>query len=634
MKTKIKALTVLLLTALLALLLAGCSGDFNAKGNAEINITLDKTYEGLSVSCPGGEITGGGAAYSIKLKTRAAVDVVVACDGYHTEYLYFSTADLSKGTAAKSISLKERDITVTFSLENVSDTSDVTFKSANGLMTGDPVKNSDGSFTLVMSEVSDDVITVAKTGYVSNKINISAEGFYDYAQSFTVPLVTEASNRAAITLTGTGNNAISINRFGYSDALRVSLVYMNGGTAKTVYLSRDGDYQIGNIIIAAKILKENPYYLIDVSSLDGNQISSNVTVSGLPNAGNLVSNTSISLRIAVNGKILNGYYNGILYLENLNEGLLKGNNDLTVLLYSNGTYTFTGGEKIYALYNTTMTNAEIRAGIDIKNEVDKTLTSTVSFIDEEGAPFIKYEISGNYADTLSYDAGEGKAEIKLYDFFSNDYNASFSSSEMIVGRNLTKYSGYGGSVEFFIGDPIVTVYENVNVKLRFIDTDGNYVDDIMTGLAHVDHFYDFDYIYTNSSVENRELNGYVNINSLPVRKNVFSYDDVGNFWYYDMPVYREKKLNVILPESLNKNAFSLNIYGNNGYGKIPREDQDGNYYIDFNETEYGSYNVSINERSGMNVTASYSGVITVTKNNFDSGTLDLSKLTRYSNYYN
>ncbi|MEG1608549.1 MAG: hypothetical protein RR348_01640, partial [Clostridia bacterium] len=88
---KRKLIVAMLFVVMIAslLTLAGCSGaGFDIKGGAKVNITFDKAYNGIEVSCPEGDIVKSDAThFVITFDNRKQKQIAISCAGFVTKYL-------------------------------------------------------------------------------------------------------------------------------------------------------------------------------------------------------------------------------------------------------------------------------------------------------------------------------------------------------------------------------------------------------------------------------------------------------------------------------------------------------------------------------------------------------------------
>ena len=286
MKRNIKRLLILGLALMLPLLFTACqSGAFNGRGTAEINIGLDESYPGLTVQCPGGTVTGSGTAYKIALKTRALTDVILACEGYETLTLTFTTADLSSGSCAKNgISLSKKKVLLTLSVTGSLSSDDVAalkFKilGDNAVVDKTVDKKNVALELSVCPKTADDEFTVEVSGdgFHTNNVKIEHTAFVNYKAGYKVPILSKASGLAVVTIVNDLYSYVSysVRTFpygyyagnGYINDLHGSSVIQLKNTCD--YALSDGGYNSKSVYLKSGDLKTNPYVTVKASEFYG-----------------------------------------------------------------------------------------------------------------------------------------------------------------------------------------------------------------------------------------------------------------------------------------------------------------------------------------------------------------------------
>ena len=123
MKKRIHIIAVMLMVLLLSFALVACAeGEgFSIKGTTDVTINLDKEYAGLKVFSSTANIEEISSKQFIATKNNANIfDVVITCDGFDTQYLTFSTEELSK-PVVKNVTMETTTYVVDIKLSGLSD---------------------------------------------------------------------------------------------------------------------------------------------------------------------------------------------------------------------------------------------------------------------------------------------------------------------------------------------------------------------------------------------------------------------------------------------------------------------------------------------------------------------------------
>ncbi|MDR1094234.1 MAG: hypothetical protein LBL66_08825 [Clostridiales bacterium] len=237
--------------AVLAAFCASCAAPdaFNGKGSAEIILEFTEAYEGLSVQCPNGRVTGYGASYKIALKTRAAADVIITCEDYETVTLAFTTADLKTGAVTKSgIDLLKKKVSLILNIAGnatYDDVANLDFEISDGdnAITGKTIDKKAVTLELaknLKTPLADDFeITVSGTGFYTNKIKIKAP-FVNYRAEYRVPALKIGAGVSALTI----DNDLPVNAYYTVQAFPYGYVADSGAISdsKAVLLKDNYDY--------------------------------------------------------------------------------------------------------------------------------------------------------------------------------------------------------------------------------------------------------------------------------------------------------------------------------------------------------------------------------------------------------
>lgn len=161
MKKKLLIVTILVL-AVCCLTLTACDGGVMAdySGTSTIEITLDKVYNGLEISCPSAEITKiSDTRYSLVINSTAPVEVIVSAENKEQVVLNITNSELKMGTVKKDVSLSTAkyrvDFMLSFNKKEGEKLPDVRVENNNNIT----VENENGKYTLVSdSKITEDVI--------------------------------------------------------------------------------------------------------------------------------------------------------------------------------------------------------------------------------------------------------------------------------------------------------------------------------------------------------------------------------------------------------------------------------------------------------------------------------------------
>ena len=290
MKRKLfKTISAAALIMLLCAAFTACGGGaaFNGKGAAEINITMDGDYPGISVQCPNGTVTAGAAvrSWNIAVRSSALTDVIISCEGYETKTITFKTDELKTGTVTRdnvSLTKKKRlvNLTITNPPGSGLQTADglgfdifIGGSATYGLITGKTVNNK--QVTLELSEIPKVPfeVKVSGTGYRANSVEILPEDFVNYKASCRVPLLASSDKRIAVTLFNdfrTGWPNYYIMSYPYDEETAsgsctgTSVIYLDGSSSYKVY---SGTGNGKTAYLAQKDFAANPYKSVRMSEI-------------------------------------------------------------------------------------------------------------------------------------------------------------------------------------------------------------------------------------------------------------------------------------------------------------------------------------------------------------------------------
>ncbi len=301
MKKFFKYFVVSMAVALAAFCFAACGkNEFDGKGAGEIALTLAADYDGVRVDCPDGEVSGSGKSYVIKVKTRKRTDVIVSCEGYHTQTVSVYTKDFADGVAQKNVTLEKRYNTLTLTVSGVTDISGVTVKSDKENTVRETFVNGK-KLSVVFNEFSEsgeiDKLSVECNGYYPYKFGVNASDFFDYSASAKVSLLRTDSNDASVTFI----NDLSGSRYSFYiykfDGLDDGSEYMDVSGSSTTILDKTENYVLsyntGNgsryYPIASEDFENSPYKVIRLSELKGIRSEVNYNYSERPSVTVTVS---------------------------------------------------------------------------------------------------------------------------------------------------------------------------------------------------------------------------------------------------------------------------------------------------------------------------------------------------------
>lgn len=200
MKKLSKILSISVLAVALLVLGACAKADnFDARGAAVITITLDMEYPDININCVSGVITSDSATrYTIELKSKNKVDVIITATGYDTKILSFGTSALSSGTLARDVKLERSKYLVNLTVAGVSDLTAVKFEDPAGAEV--PIVNLDKrKFTIALNDIAADqrVTVSAGSDYEPYSLELDKSMFFNYSVAKSVTLIAKSDTRNA-----------------------------------------------------------------------------------------------------------------------------------------------------------------------------------------------------------------------------------------------------------------------------------------------------------------------------------------------------------------------------------------------------------------------------------------------------
>lgn len=233
MRKKFIITLAILLMITLSLCLVAC-GKTDYSGDATITINFDKSYDNLTVNCPEGEITkNSDVKFTVKLKNTLPVDIVLACSGYETIILSYTTDMLKENkNISEKITFKNEKYRFYFKIAEEIEGEISLAKDYKGI----EIASNSGTYVLESNAPIREDIEL----FVGDKYQnvILFEKIIKYTGSIgkyskDIPLIEKNSNKAVIYLYGgswslalqdvynyDANNANSIN-FGYYNVVDI-----------------------------------------------------------------------------------------------------------------------------------------------------------------------------------------------------------------------------------------------------------------------------------------------------------------------------------------------------------------------------------------------------------------------------
>jgi len=388
-KLKILAAAFLVLSA--AVLFLGCEAEeFDGAGSAQVIITMDRHYEGLTVSCPEGEIQSSNLVYTVSLKSLAVTDIVLFSEGYEPMVLRFYTDDLKSGHVERSVTLEKKRIFVNITMLGVSDYSEVTVTGGSNFL---GFTSTERGITAELTESDTAALTFSSPGFYKNTFTVASEMFLNYRANIRVPMLPVGTDSVAVTIIndlpkiGYGWN-LNVSYLEYSQQLQN--VYLTNGDA-VVYLKRGRNYKIssgsnsvvlGALQIERAFAEEKPYIQINASS-----------------AVNLSAETGQAVSVKLSGEFSKEVKERWNNFQMPFEFYSASGNLLDIWssdqpgVYITPAYPGTEAlillrdqSNVYALYRHTFTQSDAQDGFVLQNKVDDLLVD-LSFELEDGSPF-------------------------------------------------------------------------------------------------------------------------------------------------------------------------------------------------------------------------------------------------------
>lgn len=473
MKKRLNIIAIMLMVVLLSVVLVACGVDVdnhNIKGATNVTINLDKEYAGLEVYSASADINVVNTTeYKITKDDANVFDVVIKCDDYDTQYITFSSLELTDAVVVNVV-MEATTYVVEVKVSGIEDEDieNVVISADENIV--DYEYNTDDKKFIVTSKVQYSSILVECEGYISIPVEISY--FYNVAK-VNLSALSDDLGLAIVNIINNADDLVNIKYAPMGSSNDTSDVYLYPGQSVNViieindYVFSDNYFRVISQFVYRSDL-EDGYEKVVLEDNKEQRFIFNLL-------GDDVMNLSIDsiykgkIHIEDENSIDQSYY--VLY-EDLSVGDV-----LLVSIQNNNNYDFFN-------FNYVVTEEDIANGtLAITNEkVDLTPSSnlTITYVDQDGNAITDDKLlAGLGMRIFSYDGEEdidpAKGVIQYVNEESHmrfDFIEKYNEYYFINNTNLTELINNNMEVGSTIVEIVLEEIFKINVTFVYYDLDG------------------------------------------------------------------------------------------------------------------------------------------------------------------